>query len=199
MRIRMATAICRDRWATDGRWSCCWRRHRTCRRIESVEEKRISATIGAAEMLLKGCTACYDLFVEFPLPTEEGIAAVAEAYAQAGMRAVIAPMMADMTLYEAIPGLMDALPPHLQDRGGAARPAALAGDDRADARPSCTDGTATAAWCGPRWRRQFRCTAATSSWLPAATWRRSSMSASTPIWRNRRYRRWPVRGAMAVR
>ena len=81
---------------------------------QSVEEKRISATIGAAEMLLKGCTACYDLFVEFPLPTEEGIAAVAEAYAQAGMRAVIAPMMADMTLYEAIPGLMDALPPHLR-------------------------------------------------------------------------------------
>ena len=81
---------------------------------QSVEEKRVSATIGAAEMLLKGCTACYDLFVEFPLPTEEGIAAVADAYAQAGMRAVIAPMMADMTLYEAIPGLMDALPPHLQ-------------------------------------------------------------------------------------
>jgi guanine deaminase len=65
-------------------------------------------------MLLKGCTACYDLFVEFPLPTEEGIAAVADAYTQAGMRAVVAPMMADMTLYEAIPGLMDALPPHLQ-------------------------------------------------------------------------------------
>ena len=81
---------------------------------QSVEEKRVSATIGAAEMLLKGCTACYDLFVEFPLPTEEGIAAVADAYAQAGMRAVIAPMMADMTLYEAIPGLMDALPPDLQ-------------------------------------------------------------------------------------
>jgi 5-methylthioadenosine/S-adenosylhomocysteine deaminase len=81
---------------------------------QSIEEKRISATIGAAEMLLKGCTACYDLFVEFPLPTVEGIATVTEAYAQAGMRAVIAPMMADMTLYEAIPGLMDALPPHLQ-------------------------------------------------------------------------------------
>jgi 5-methylthioadenosine/S-adenosylhomocysteine deaminase len=81
---------------------------------QSVEEKRVSATIGAAEMLLKGCTACYDLFVEFPLPTEEGIVAVADAYAQAGMRAVIAPMMADMTLYEAIPGLMDALPSNLQ-------------------------------------------------------------------------------------
>ena len=82
---------------------------------QSVEEKRVSATIGAAEMLLKGCTACYDLFVEFPLPTEDGIAAVADAYAQAGMRAIIAPMMADMTLYEAIPGLMDALPPKLQE------------------------------------------------------------------------------------
>jgi 5-methylthioadenosine/S-adenosylhomocysteine deaminase len=80
----------------------------------SADEKRISATIGAAEMLLKGCTACYDLFVEFPLPTEEGIAAVADAYAQAGMRAVIAPMMADMTVYEAIPGLMEALPSHLR-------------------------------------------------------------------------------------
>jgi guanine deaminase len=79
-----------------------------------IEEKRVSAMIGAAEMLLKGCTACYDLFVEFPLPTEDGIAAVADAYALAGMRAVIAPMMADMTLYEAIPGLMEALPPHLQ-------------------------------------------------------------------------------------
>ncbi|MEJ0017852.1 MAG: amidohydrolase family protein [Acetobacteraceae bacterium] len=79
-----------------------------------VEEKSVSATIGAAEMLLKGCTACYDLFVELPLPTEEGMAAVADAYARAGMRAVIAPMMADMTFYEAIPGLMDALPPHLR-------------------------------------------------------------------------------------
>jgi 5-methylthioadenosine/S-adenosylhomocysteine deaminase len=81
---------------------------------ETIEEKRVSATIGAAEMVLKGCTACYDLFVEFPLPTEDGIAAVADAYAEVGMRAVIAPMMADMTLYEAIPGLMDALPQHLQ-------------------------------------------------------------------------------------
>ena len=81
---------------------------------QSIEEKRISATIGAAEMLLKGCTACYDLFVEFPLPTEEGIAAVVDAYTQVGMRAVIAPMMADMTVYEAIPGLMDALPSHLR-------------------------------------------------------------------------------------
>ncbi len=36
--------------------------------------------------------------------------AVAEAYRTVGMRAVIAPMVADMTLYEAIPGLAEAVP-----------------------------------------------------------------------------------------
>ena len=36
------------------------------------------------------------------------------AYADAGMRAVLAPMVAEFSFYEAIPGLMDALPPALQ-------------------------------------------------------------------------------------
>ena len=128
-----------------------------------MEEKRVSATIGAAEMLLKGCTACYDLFVEFPLPTEEGIAAVADAYAQAGMRAVIAPMMADMTLYEAIPGLMDALPPHLQQ---AVAPLGLPPWQktlRTTCARSCAIGARIARWCGPRSRRPSRCIAAMSS------------------------------------
>jgi 5-methylthioadenosine/S-adenosylhomocysteine deaminase len=58
-------------------------------------------------MLMKGCTACYDLTVEFPQPTPEGLAACAQAYADAGMRAVVAPMVANLTLYEAIPGLID--------------------------------------------------------------------------------------------
>ena len=68
------------------------------------------------------------------------------------MRAVIAPMVADRTFYEAIPGLADRLPPALQKgveglrcrrgrrppaMGGAAR---LAVDDR----------------CGRRWRRPSR-------------------------------------------
>ena len=50
------------------------------------------------------------------MPSREGIDAVAEAYADVGMRAVLAPMMADRTLYDALPGLMEALPPHLQER-----------------------------------------------------------------------------------
>jgi 5-methylthioadenosine/S-adenosylhomocysteine deaminase len=78
------------------------------------EDKYLSTYIGALEMLMKGCTACYDLTVEFPQPTPEGLAAAAKAYADAGMRAVVAPMVASLTFFEAIPGLLDALPRTLQ-------------------------------------------------------------------------------------
>jgi 5-methylthioadenosine/S-adenosylhomocysteine deaminase len=74
----------------------------------------LSAALGAVDMVLKGCSACYDLVYEFPQPTPEGILAVARAYADVGMRAVLAPMIADRTLFEAIPGLADSLPPHLR-------------------------------------------------------------------------------------
>jgi len=50
------------------------------------------------------------MFAEVPLPTQDGVEAVARAYSDVGMRATIAPMMADRTLYEAIPGLAEALP-----------------------------------------------------------------------------------------
>ncbi len=80
----------------------------------SVQDKKLTTQIIAAEMLLKGCTAAYDLYSEFPLPTREGLDAVAEAYAEVGMRAVIAPMVADRTVYEAIPGLYEALPDPLR-------------------------------------------------------------------------------------
>src|SRR6516165_12553741 len=82
----------------------------------TIEDKRLSATLTAVELVRKGCTAAYDLFVEYPVPSREGIDAVASAYGEVGMRAVIAPMMADRTLYSALPGLMEALPPDLQDR-----------------------------------------------------------------------------------
>jgi len=82
----------------------------------TLEDKHLSALIGAAEMVRKGCTAGYDMFGEFPLPTAEGIDAVARAYAEAGMRAAIAPMMADRSFYEAIPGLAEALPTGLREQ-----------------------------------------------------------------------------------
>jgi 5-methylthioadenosine/S-adenosylhomocysteine deaminase len=75
----------------------------------------LSTLLGAADMLSKGCTACFDLVYEFPRPTPAGFAAVARAYADAGMRAVLAPMIADKTLFQAIPGLLDALPADLRE------------------------------------------------------------------------------------
>lgn len=80
----------------------------------SAEDKHLSTLIGASEMLLKGCTACYDLTFEFPSPTVEGMQAAAAAYTQAGMRAVLAPMVANLSFFEAIPGLIAAMPPRLQ-------------------------------------------------------------------------------------
>ncbi|HEY5646205.1 MAG TPA: amidohydrolase family protein, partial [Pseudomonadales bacterium] len=81
---------------------------------QQLEDKYLSTLIGACEMVLKGCTACYDLMGEFPTPSVDGLSAVAKAYSDVGMRAVIAPMVADASFFEAIPGLMDALPPALQ-------------------------------------------------------------------------------------
>jgi 5-methylthioadenosine/S-adenosylhomocysteine deaminase len=80
----------------------------------TLEDKYLSAALGAAELVRKGCTASYDMFAEFPAPTPDGVAAVAKAYADVGMRATIAPMMADRSFYEAIPGLLDALPPAMR-------------------------------------------------------------------------------------
>lgn len=87
----------------------------------TLEDKHLSALIGAAEMVRKGCTAAYDMFAEFPLPSAEGVEAVARAYSDAGMRATIAPMMADKSFYEAIPGLAEALPEPLRSQALKAR------------------------------------------------------------------------------
>jgi guanine deaminase len=81
----------------------------------------LTAQLGAVELVLKGCTACYDLFFEWPVPTREGLNLVAAAYQEVGIRAVIAPMIADRTFFEVIPGLADALPPALRERVAALR------------------------------------------------------------------------------
>ena len=75
-----------------------------------LEDKYLATYLGAVESLMKGCTACYDLTAEFPSPSVEGLNACGAAYRDVGMRAVIAPMVADRTFYESIPGLMEALP-----------------------------------------------------------------------------------------
>ena len=89
----------------------------------TLEDKYLSSLIGAAEMVLKGCTAAYDLASEFPMPSPEGLAAIGQAYADVGMRAVLAPMVADTTFFEATPGLMERLPAGLQKDVERFRPA----------------------------------------------------------------------------
>jgi 5-methylthioadenosine/S-adenosylhomocysteine deaminase len=79
----------------------------------SSEDRYLSTLLSAVEMVRKGCTACYDLSVMLPLPTVRDLHAVAQAYADVGMRAVIAPMVADRSFYQAMPGLLDAFPAEL--------------------------------------------------------------------------------------
>ena len=74
------------------------------------EDRYLSTLLAAIEMLQKGCTACFDLSLAVPLPTSDGIAAVAQAYIDVGMRAVVAPMIGDIHFYQAIPGLVEAAP-----------------------------------------------------------------------------------------
>ncbi len=79
-----------------------------------TEDKYLSTLVSAVEMVRKGCTASFDLALEFPAPSAEGVRAVAQAYHDVGMRAVVAPMMADRTLYQALPGLLEAMPEALR-------------------------------------------------------------------------------------
>ena len=91
-----------------------------------LDDLALSATLNAVELLKRGCTAVFDVSGEFPRPTLAGLHAVAAAYASAGLRAVVAPMMADRTLYQAYPDLLAALPSAMQP--GAAAMAAPAAD-----------------------------------------------------------------------
>lgn len=79
-----------------------------------LRDKALAARLAAAEMVSNGITACYDLFSEFPAPTPEGLEAVAGAYAEVGVRAVVAPLMADRSFWRAVPGLLGALPDDLR-------------------------------------------------------------------------------------
>jgi 5-methylthioadenosine/S-adenosylhomocysteine deaminase len=80
----------------------------------TLDDKYLNGLVAAVEMIRKGCTACYDLFFEFPQPSRDGVKALGQAYRDAGLRAVIAPMVADKTLYQAYPGLIDSIPDPLR-------------------------------------------------------------------------------------
>ncbi|MCV3271249.1 amidohydrolase family protein [Roseobacter sinensis] len=81
----------------------------------SHDDLALCAQLSAVELIRKGCTACFDLFIELPGPTVEGAHAVAQAYHDVGLRAVVAPMIADQTIYQALPGLLDSFDGPLKD------------------------------------------------------------------------------------
>ena len=95
-----------DRWTLELLLSGSgeWAGHQT------LQQKYLNTTIGAVEMLQKGCTIAYDLTFGFPLVSVEELFAIGQAYADIGMRAVVAPMLQDISFYQAIPGLWEALP-----------------------------------------------------------------------------------------
>jgi len=81
----------------------------------TLDDLYLGSLLGAVEMVRKGCTACYDMVLELPLPTVEGMTNVARGYLDVGMRAVVAPAMADRTFWQSIPGLLDAIPTQLRE------------------------------------------------------------------------------------
>jgi 5-methylthioadenosine/S-adenosylhomocysteine deaminase len=87
------------------------------------DDRYLSTLLSAIEMIRKGCTSCYDLTAMLPVPSAEALNDVARAYTDVGMRAVISPMIADRTFYQAIPGLLDAFPPQMRSVAEAMRSA----------------------------------------------------------------------------
>jgi guanine deaminase len=95
--------------------------------FRSPEDDYLSAAIGCIEMLQTGCTAAYDLYMAVPAITDEAMEAVARAYADLGMRVVLAPAVADVVFFQTVPGLAEHLPPDLRRTVDGMRPAPTKG------------------------------------------------------------------------
>lgn len=80
------------------------------------EDHYVAAAINAVEMLRCGGTTAYDLFMAVPAPTVDDLEAVARAYTDVGLRAVIAPAVADLLFWDTVPGLVELLPRELRRR-----------------------------------------------------------------------------------
>ena len=69
----------------------------------SQRDVYVSAMVGCLEMLTTGTTGCLDHFSHRPSHTPEMLDTVLQAYADAGMRAAVAPMFSDLPFVETVP------------------------------------------------------------------------------------------------
>ena len=91
--------------------------------LRSPDDEYLSAAIGAIEMLKTGCTAAYDLYMAVPAITTEAMEAVVRAYTDVGLRAVLAPAVADVVFHRTVPRLLELLPADLRAVVDAMQPA----------------------------------------------------------------------------
>lgn len=88
-------------------------------RDQSAEDLALAVRLSAAQHLLGGVTGVVDMVRPSPALTLEKLEAVAEAYASSGLRAAVAPVVADLPLARTLP--IDAsLGPSLDDPAAAA-------------------------------------------------------------------------------
>jgi guanine deaminase len=74
------------------------------------DDHYLSAALGAIEMVKTGATSAYDLYMAVPVPDEEVLEPVVEAYRDVGLRVVLAPSFADGPFHRMMPGLLDVVP-----------------------------------------------------------------------------------------
>jgi cytosine/adenosine deaminase-related metal-dependent hydrolase len=73
-------------------------------------DQYVCAALGALEMMKNGVTSTYDMFTNIPVMTPEAIDAVLRAYRDVGLRALMAPCVADIPYHHSIPGFVECLP-----------------------------------------------------------------------------------------
>ncbi|WP_244928069.1 amidohydrolase family protein [Nocardioides sp. W7] len=71
----------------------------------SEELAELCALLAATEMIASGATGAFDLVAQAGGPDPAGLAAVVRGYSRAGLRAVVAPMVADRTVHSAVPAI----------------------------------------------------------------------------------------------
>lgn len=75
----------------------------------TLDDMKLMAQLNAADMIRYGCTAAYDMVVQTPFTSIDGMRAVAAGYEKAGIKAVVAATVTDKTFWQAIPNLIESL------------------------------------------------------------------------------------------